>query len=97
MKRRLLIILIAALTLTAGALLYISSQPLTGRAVESEPKTFTQAICNTTEKGNIYCEDYEITCKQKQVSRITATGNAIYHDEDWQDPRGEKGSEIACE
>jgi hypothetical protein len=59
----------------------------------SSESTLTKAICN--EKN--YCEDYQITCNGKDVTRLTPTGAAVQFSEDWKDPRTEKDKIIGCE
>lgn len=85
---RKIIITIIILLLIAFGIFYFSGN-LTGQATQEEPKEslYTKAICNTTEKGNIYCEDYEISCKGEEVININPTGNAVYHENNWEDPR----------
>jgi hypothetical protein len=53
----------------------------------------TKAICD--EKN--YCEDYEITCENKKVTKITPTGAAVQFSDDWEDPRTEEYRKIACD
>jgi len=59
---------------------------------ESE-SSLTKAICDS---GN-HCEDYLITCKGKNVIKITPTGAVAQFPESWEDPRDDKGREIACD
>lgn len=78
--------------------IYFFSGVLTGQAISENEHTYTKAICNETAKENIYCYDYEITCRGTEV--ITARiidGYGSPHEKGWQDPRGEDGSIIACE
>ena len=78
-------------------LFYFSTKQLTGYVIGTGKNSFTMAICNkTTPNGGIYCEDYEIICEGKKASKISATGFSVPHPNNWQDPRGENGSEIIC-
>lgn len=46
--------------------------------------SYTKAICNESN----FCQDYEITCKNKQVvSQFPITGAVIQHNANWKDPR----------
>jgi hypothetical protein len=91
------IIIIITIILAIAGFFYFSNKLLTGYIVETNKKTFTMAICNeTTPKGNIYCEDYEIICEDNQISEISPTGFSVQHPSNWQDPRGENGSKIIC-
>ncbi len=95
MKKIILIIIVVGLIISA-IIFYILRDNITGRVVEENIQSHTQAICNKTENGKIYCEDYEIVCKSGEVGSKTPTGFSIYHADDWEDPRGENGSEISC-
>lgn len=83
------------IVITVGIFLLAGQPDITGRAVE---KTYlhTKAICNETEKGPIYCEDYEITCEGNETTSVVATGFSVFHDEDWEDPRGEGANGKLC-
>jgi len=96
MEKRKIILMTAGIIIILLGILYLSSLQITGQIVKENKKQFTMAICNETEDKNIYCEDYEIYCERGEVSKITPTGNAIYQESDWEDPRGENGSLIAC-
>lgn len=50
----------------------------------------TKAVCNDKN----FCEDYEITCENKNILSIRATGFAVQFSPDWKDPREDK--EIKC-
>lgn len=87
---------IVLVVVMGGIFLLMNQQDITGRIVE-DSYTHTKAICNETEKGSIYCEDYEITCKGNETINSIATGFSVFHEEGWEDPRGEDGSERLCE
>jgi len=90
------IITLLIILLIVGALVvYLINRTITGQVVEDDSYLYTQAICNDTEHG-VYCEDYEISCRGNELSGVRATGASVYHDENWQDPRGENGSEVVC-
>lgn len=91
-----LIIVGILLVVTAGFFLF-SNRILTGRIVEDYNHTHTQAICNETLKGNIYCEDYEVICNESEPINTIATGFSVQHPKGWKDPRGENGSIVTCE
>ena len=84
------------LVITLGFFLF-SNNFLTGRVVGEYNSTHTQAICNETLKGNIYCEDYKVICNGGEPINTIATGFSVQHPKGWQDPRGENGSIITCE
>lgn len=83
-------------TYCSGDSIYFFNKNITGRSVEEIPTSHTQAVCNETDNGKIYCEDYEIICKNGNAESITPTGFAVYHPENWKDPRGENGNIIIC-
>jgi len=95
MNRTKLIILII-ITIILATIIYFSRGLLTGQVIEQEIYTYTKAICNETEKGNINCEDYEITCRGNKTINSIATGFAVQHPSDWKDPRGEDADENLC-
>ena len=90
------IILMIFMLILIASILFFSFYDLTGKTVGEEIYTYTKAICNKTEKGITYCEDYEVYCTGKEVANIRATGFFTHHLEPWKDPRGENGSEIIC-
>ncbi len=90
--------ILGLLILVSIGVFYFSKQVLTGRTIEREMNySYTKAICNKTESGEIYCEDYEIYCQGNKIAKIKATGFSVNHPQNWEDPRGEKGNEITCE
>jgi hypothetical protein len=80
-----------------GILLLISSSILAVKEINSSARrdqsTLTKAIC-TPEN---YCEDYQITCEEKKVTKLTPTGAAVQFSENWQDPRTNEEKEINCD
>lgn len=48
-------------------------------------KTYTSAVCS----GNV-CQDFEFTCKDKQLINSKAISGFVIFDEDWTDWREEK-------
>ncbi|MBD3247389.1 hypothetical protein GF378_02100 [Candidatus Pacearchaeota archaeon] len=97
---KILVAIILTLVVIALAFLVINNA-LTGRIIQNysnssqyplDYRTYTKAVCDE----NNYCQDYEITCKNKQVINISPiTGANIQHSENWEDPRPNK-SEIIC-
>jgi hypothetical protein len=87
------ILITIILLIIAGTLIFLLLRPvLTGQSVR-DYYTYTKAICDE----NNFCQDYEITCENNQVTTIEPiTGASIQHNPDWEDPRINK-SEIICE
>ena len=75
---------IAILVVIAGIFLLINQQDIIGK-ITDDNYTHTKAICNETERGEVYCEDYEITCEGNKTISTIATGFAVFHEEDWED------------
>lgn len=94
-KRKIILITIGIIIILLGNI-YLSTLQITGETIKENKKQFTMAICNKTEDKGIYCEDYEIYCERGEISKINPTGNAIYQESGWEDPRGEDGSLITC-
>lgn len=72
----------------AGIMTLLLSIPaiLLSKSYNSEPvidHTLTKAICDS----NNYCEDYNISCKNKNVISISPTRYAIKFPMSWKDPR----------
>lgn len=86
--------LIAALLAIVIVFIYISNANLTGETIVDEHYSFTKAICNETN----YCQDYEITCKNGELTDINPlTGAAIQNPSNWQDPRNQTTRDKLCE
>jgi hypothetical protein len=82
MKKLIIIILILIII---ASFLFIRSN-LTGETIKDH-YTYTKAICDE----NNFCQDYEITCRNKEViSMEPITGATIKHSNTWQDPREQK-------
>lgn len=90
------ILLISALILLAGALIFLSATLISSaeeKTPESKSYTYTKAICD---KDN-FCQDNIITCEgNKVVSMDAITGASIQLPKTWQDPRGEKEINEFC-
>lgn len=71
--------------LLAGKVISTGKVMLTGKVIDNNQEySHTKAVCNETN----FCQDYEITCKNKEVMSIKPiTGAVIQHTEDWKDPR----------
>lgn len=82
MKKILLYLAIIFLVTTSAFLLIMYNSQITGEVILDE-FSYTRAICN---KSN-YCEDYIVECKNQEVSSLTPTGNAVWHEPSWKDPR----------
>jgi len=77
--------LIAILLILIGSLFFLLPKNyLTGEVIEENHYSYTKAICNETN----YCQDYEITCKNKEVIAMTKIiGANIQHLHNWKDSR----------
>ena len=61
--------------------------------INSSNYMYTKALCN---ERNL-CQDYEITCKNKETVSLTPIDDAvIQHHKDWKDPRNEKNNHKLC-
>lgn len=88
-----IIIIFSLMIILAAALFFLTKPLLAGKIIDNNPEySHTKAICDETN----FCQDYEITCKNKEVMSIKPIiGAVIQHSEDWKDPRN--NPEILCE
>ncbi len=73
------------------SLILISSQSLSMTKIPYD-KSMTKAVCTEDH----YCQDYELTCKNNKLIKLTPTGAAVQFSQDWEDPRTPEKREISC-
>ena len=72
--------------------IFILKNNITGETIK-DYYTYTKAICDE----NNFCQDYEITCENKELIEMQPiTGASIQYSDTWEDSRKNK-SEILCE
>jgi len=74
------------------SLIFISSYNLSLTSVPYD-KSLTKAVCT----DNHYCQDYELTCKNNKIIKLTPTGAAVQFSQDWEDPRSLEKRNLSCE
>ena len=90
--KKILIILGAVLIILIGILSFtFLDGDITGQTIQDN-YTYTTAVCDE----NNFCEDYEVTCKGKEVLDISPTGFTIQNPENWEDPRDPENIENLC-
>jgi len=93
MKKTTILIIFVIILIGIGVFISLNNLLFTGKIIEDQDfHSSTIAICNETN----YCEDYEIECEGNKTIKTIATGFAIQHNENWEDPRGEQ-KENLCE
>lgn len=81
MKKLIIWLIILALIIISILLVSSTKPPII------DNYSYTKAICDETN----YCQDYEISCKGKDLIKMTPiTGAAIQFAKDWEDPRDER-------
>ena len=76
-------------------LVIVYQKQITGNFVKNDfigDYTYTKAICNSTN----FCEDYEITCQEKDILKITPTGFAMQFSDEWEDFRDNETRNKLC-
>ena len=89
MKKTTILIIFVTILIGIGVFINLDNFLFTGKIIEDRDfHSLKIAICNKTN----YCEDYVIECAKKTTIRTTATGFAIQHNEEWEDPREQKNN-----
>lgn len=82
-KKNTIYLIIILLVLTLGLVFLVNTKPTITTDIRDYDNSYTKAICNETN----YCQDYVVECRENEVVKITPTGKAVQHEENWQDPR----------
>ncbi len=70
--------------ITLIGIFFVGNFTETGKIIKTEQYTYTKAICNESN----FCQDYLITCDNKNITKkIPITGAITQHADDWTDPR----------
>lgn len=91
-KIAILMIILVTTIVSISAVNYVSDDD-TNYVKMSYTHSFTKALCNE----NNLCQDYEITCNEKNIiSRSPITGAVVQFPKNWQDPRSEEVKKTFC-